>query len=337
MNKHPFFFRIVTLCLGAITGLLIGELAVRIMGVAPEVMQVGRGRFQLSQNPLLGYEPRPVDYDGDNLSFYDYRGSSNDLGYRDVNHAIEKPQGVYRIVILGDSIAAGLFVEAFEDTFPAILQKNLTDSKRKVEILNFGVSGYNTRQEIETLKDKALPFRPDLVLVAYCLNDRGRVDGGILDGLLTQEREQSQVNRYGSRFLLWSALYRFVRFSVFRPEIGDLLMGQLVLKEEMSTDTVPESFAELEQLSQAHDFDVLIAVFPIFKNIQEYHYRGDHEAVAKLAQEHQFQCVDLLPVFQECEIRLKQETSLDFMHPNSLGHRCAADFLSGFIQTNYKL
>ena len=46
-------------------------------------------------------------------------------------------------------------------------------------MLNFGVPGYNLDQEIEALRAKALAFSPDLVVVAFCLND--------LEGLFSYE------------------------------------------------------------------------------------------------------------------------------------------------------
>ena len=101
------------------------ELLVRAVGAAPKIYLIQKGRFQLARNPKIGYEPAPLAYQGDEMSFYDYKGASNQLGYRDVDHAVAKPPGVYRIVVIGDSIAAGLKVDRFEDTFPAILGERL--------------------------------------------------------------------------------------------------------------------------------------------------------------------------------------------------------------------
>src|SRR4029079_12487891 len=104
----------------------------------------------------------PLAYQGSDLSFYDYRGASNSLGYRDVEHAVAKAPGTYRIVVLGNSVAAGLGVDRFDDTFPALLERLLAARGRKAEVINLAVSGYNPQQQVETLKDRGLRYRPDL-------------------------------------------------------------------------------------------------------------------------------------------------------------------------------
>jgi len=51
-------------------------------------------------------------------------GRYNSHGFRDYERSYEKPQGVYRIVVLGDSYIEGLQVE-LEKTFTAQLEKML--------------------------------------------------------------------------------------------------------------------------------------------------------------------------------------------------------------------
>jgi lysophospholipase L1-like esterase len=199
----------------ALLALLAAEVLIRAAGAAPKVYAIRRGRFQLSHNPKIGYEPAPLVYSGHDLSFYDYLGASNSLGYRDREHTTDKPPGVYRIVVLGDSVAAGLHVERNEDIFPPILEQILDRDGLRAEVINLAVSGYNTQQEVETLRERGLAYHPDLVLLAYTMSSREHLDGDILKTLLDDERRQSGVSsaRVNS-WLVRSALYRFVRFRV---------------------------------------------------------------------------------------------------------------------------
>ncbi len=77
------------------------------------------------------------------------------------------------MAVLGDSIAFGYWV-AEEDAFARQLELLLGESRGEgppVEVLNFGVPGYNLGQEIETLRSRVLAFEPDVVVLAFCLND----------------------------------------------------------------------------------------------------------------------------------------------------------------------
>ncbi|HEX2224484.1 MAG TPA: SGNH/GDSL hydrolase family protein, partial [Thermoanaerobaculia bacterium] len=181
---HRFLPKALAVLCGTLFALAIGEGVVRLAGAAPEVAEVQHGRLRLSANPRLLFEPVPaLEYDGPPSSAYEYRGISNSLGYRDRERSLAKPPGVYRIVVIGDSIAAGYQVERTEDVFPALLEAALREEGRGaggIEVLNFGVTGYNTAQEVETLRSRALRFDPDLVILAYCHNDRRPPDPRIL-------------------------------------------------------------------------------------------------------------------------------------------------------------
>jgi hypothetical protein len=94
----------------------------------------------------------------------------NSRGLRDVEHTLAKPQGVYRIAVLGDSYAEAMQVER-EETFwarlPAALEHCGLASGKRIETLNFGVSGFGTAQELLTLRERAWAYAPDLVLLAF--------------------------------------------------------------------------------------------------------------------------------------------------------------------------
>jgi lysophospholipase L1-like esterase len=89
---------------------------------------------------------------------------------RDRVYAIPKPPAVFRILVLGDSIAYGARVRR-RDAFPERLEASLAASGQPVEVVNAGVSGYTTWNEARWLEERGRAFEPDLVLVATCLND----------------------------------------------------------------------------------------------------------------------------------------------------------------------
>lgn len=97
--------------------------------------------------------------------------SINSAGMRDDReHSQAKPPGTYRIAVLGDSYAEALQVPV-EKTFWWNLEGRLTACDfaggKRIEVLNFGVSGYSTSQELLMLRQRAAAFGPDLVLLAF--------------------------------------------------------------------------------------------------------------------------------------------------------------------------
>lgn len=325
--------KIALMLASVVLALLAAELLLRAVGAAPKVYAIRKGRFQLSHNPKIGYEPVPLVYNGRDLSFYDYLGASNHLGYRDRDHAVAKPPGVYRIVVLGDSIAAGLHVERNEDVFPPILERLLEQRGRHVEVINLAVSGYNTQQEVETLRERGLQYHPDLVLVAYTMSSREHVDGDILKTLLEAERRQGGVSsaRVDS-WLVRSALYRFLRFRVLRAMAARRAAPppdpQHYL-DLVSADTVAPYFGVLRQLAEWHHFQVLIAVFPRFvRTFSYYPFGRQHEFVAGLARQNGFALVDLLVPFSDCRKAAAEPIGSDNFHPSPYGHRCAAQAIA---------
>jgi hypothetical protein len=309
----------------SLASLLLAALAaeglVRLLGAAPEVAAIRRGRFQLSPNPRLGYVPAPLVYHGDERAFLDYEGASNSLGYRDVEHALVKPPGTYRVVVLGDSIAAGLKVGRFADTFPAQLERLLRERGLRAEVISLAVSGYNTLQEVETLRVRGLAYRPDVVLLAYSLTDRERFDGNILATLMAQQSGQRAPIR-GHPALLRSALYRLLRYRLAAPVPDSELRSRYA--QLLAGDTVAPSLAELAALSREHRFAVLMAVFPRAARYKVLRSDEQRDWAMGRCRENGFRCLDLRAAFDACRRARRQPLGLDGYHPSVFGHRCAA-------------
>jgi len=99
----------------------------------------------------------------------------NALGMRGPETTLEKPANTFRVALLGDSYTFGWGVEQ-DKTFASLMQKTadtILNGTKKVEVLNFGVPGYATFQEVGLFFEKALKFSPDAVLIYVISNDFG--------------------------------------------------------------------------------------------------------------------------------------------------------------------
>jgi lysophospholipase L1-like esterase len=123
---------------------------------------------------------------------YDVEMATNSEGFRDVEHARAKPAGAVRIAVLGDSFVVGSGV-ARDSIFTSLLSSQLeelggeprpedgappseaaaaSETARRVEVLNFGVSGTGPLSAERIFRRYAARYEPDLVLVCvYAGND----------------------------------------------------------------------------------------------------------------------------------------------------------------------
>jgi len=117
---------------------------------------------------------------------------TNALGMRDRPHDPLPGPGVFRIVVLGDS-----FMEAYqvplEQSLPYLLQERL--ASRGVEVLNLGVGGYGTAQELLALEEEGLRYRPDLVVLAFYAGNDVQNNSHAIEAALHGEEEPTTFAR----------------------------------------------------------------------------------------------------------------------------------------------
>ncbi len=101
----------------------------------------------------------------------------NSFGLRDYEYSFEKPNGAFRIVVIGDSFTFGQGI-LLNDTYVKQLESRLNqNSSRKYEVINFGFPGYNVLQEYELLKTRVFDFDPDMIILGYFPNDPEFIPG----------------------------------------------------------------------------------------------------------------------------------------------------------------
>lgn len=144
--------------------LLVVEVALRIVGYAAPAW------YQLDTR--LGWTLKRHKHGwyfagGERIAIY-----INSAEMRDREHPLDKPAGVYRIAVLGDEYSEAFDVPIQRTWWwqlPRALQA--CGSSRPVEVLNFGVAGYGTAQEMVMLETTAMRYQPDLVLLQFSPND----------------------------------------------------------------------------------------------------------------------------------------------------------------------
>ena len=311
---------VLALALAGVLALAIGEGAVRAAGLAPGVapIELSNDRsamFETSLNPILRYVPQPGGLE------------INEHGFRDRSYPVAKPDGTYRIVVIGDSVGFGLCVD-LEDSFPKQLERALAERPwsrpEHVEVLNFAVSGYDTQQEVEFLKLRGLAFDPDLVLVAFCLNDFGRSSWELSNFREHDDWERWEEHRalVQGRLLQHSHLARLAL--VRMPALRERFAPPDAIRLDPKRDRVALGFSELRTLAESHGFEVLVVVFPRLRAWATYPDGPLHTRVHQRADAAGFPLFDMLDAFQAVSGPDPTHLACDYDHPNAEGHGIAA-------------
>jgi lysophospholipase L1-like esterase len=121
--------------------------------------------FAWQPHPYLSYYPAPNYTKG--LTHH------NSLSYRNDEFPLAKPEGVYRIVVLGGSSTYDVSIEDNRRTFAAQLEALLREAygDGRVEVVNAGVPGYNSWEMLVNLEFRVLDLDPDLVIISEGTND----------------------------------------------------------------------------------------------------------------------------------------------------------------------
>jgi hypothetical protein len=206
--------------------IVILEIGVRVL-VPESTFSPLANVFVRHENPAISFTIRP-GYVG---QAFGVPLHGNRHGFRGREWAEHKPENTVRIAVIGDSHSFAYGVE-FERgvgeqlarRLQADLRSGSSKTGRTVEVLNFSLPGYNSRQECAVFHEVALRFAPDLVLVVYCSNDDQQTfwcdDDGWLYSRLAGEnalvkndswRERSFIRFEksllgNSRLLLWARI-----------------------------------------------------------------------------------------------------------------------------------
>lgn len=164
-NRYQWWYSIVIFFFSFLFVIVAGELLVRIL--VPKEFYLPISNIYRAVSTDNRYTLKP-NFNG---TAFGVPLKTNSLGFRGKEWALRKNNNSVRIALLGDSHAFGYGV-TFNDTVGEKLAALLNEQgPKKFEVLNFGVVGYNSRQELAVLHSDVLKFKPDLLIVIPCSND----------------------------------------------------------------------------------------------------------------------------------------------------------------------
>lgn len=258
---------------------------------------------------------------------------TNAHGYRDYDYSYSKEAGVFRIVVIGDSVAEGQGVK-IRDTFAKVLEKDLNrltkGTEKSVEVIVLAQSGYSTSQELFLLEHEALRYSPDLIIWSYVLNDPANP---------VYHNSNGELGLYYFKPILHTA--NFVARKLFE-------INERIKKDNCATeynaflhcvywDQVTANIEKIAAISEQSRIPAIFLIHPIFEedgSFDNYSLASLHAELGAAATAVGMPVVDVLGAYRSHsaqELTLPLERGFDQLHPNEEGHRIVADYLVEYI------
>ena len=251
---------------------------------------------------------------------YDYRGAE----FEEI-----KPDGIYRVAVMGDSFTYGNGVSE-ERRFSNLLGAAL--ASRRIEVLNFGFPGNNWPEHVRTLDKRVLRLRPDFILLQWGINDieldRDVAGRPRIPPLMPRREWHEWLHAKSAFYTLVNAQWTRSRLAWQMGDTYDGYMTRLYAdpKSEgaIQAATLMRRFVEL---CRARGVPLGILMFPeaAVSLGPDYPYRFLHDRTLAACAELDVPCVDLLPAFARVDDRHKLWASPLDSHPNVLANQLAAD------------
>ena len=168
-NKSPnrsrarqFLVGLVLVSCSVFLAVVLFEVALRIIAPSDLIWQ---------RHEILGHSHKPGKKGVYRKMGLMTRFSFNSEGWRDREYSIEKPEGTFRIIVIGDSFIEGIQFPV-EEILTELLEARLNrEHTRPFEVINMGVGAFGTDQEYLALKHYGSRYDPDLVLLAFCVDN----------------------------------------------------------------------------------------------------------------------------------------------------------------------
>ncbi|MCB0329121.1 MAG: hypothetical protein KDD70_05645 [Bdellovibrionales bacterium] len=249
--KSGFRF-VMSICLG----LLLSELIIRALGIAPPLPS-GYSNFQ--PDKYLPYRMAPFDTQHVKTAEFEVTYTTNNHGFRDIeDYSYDKPESEFRILALGDSFTFGAAVQ-FEESYLHLLEERLRrEVNPHVAIVKAGVSNFNSELEYLMLKYYGFKYHPDLILVAFLPND--------IAGTYLERTNAARVTKAG--YLITrqgEEMGNFMRQLYVYSHIARIVIRHVVyrtINESIRWDEIyrPNGFHEDDWLKLESDYSKMIAL-----------------------------------------------------------------------------
>ena len=253
-------------------------------------------------------------------------GTINAKAFRGLDRTFEKANGITRIAFLGDSFTLGMGVKD-NDTLPVNFERAIQSKHPNTQVLNFGVSGTSTKEQIKLVEEYVIQFKPDVVVIVVFLNDADRT--GTIN-FISRPKVLAQVRK--NSFFINALIGSIEKPILYQEMIRHYQDGYL--EGSPGWESVKTALRKGKTLSEKQNFQLVVAVYPVlFKLDDTYPFKHIHKIIEDYCASLQIPFIDLLNGFigqQDSKLWVHKTDQ----HPNEVANRIAAGELSKFFESN---
>ncbi len=245
-----------------------------------------------------------------------------------------KPPGVFRVVVVGDSFTFGPHMQ-LEDTFSKKLEGMLNQNRgaARLEVINRGVNGASTEQEVEITR-QAMQEHPDLLILEITLNDA--------EPHILSDKERAEL--FGAPWLKWKAFSWFKLLELIAKRVHNsqtinryIEYHSKFFREPATRSRFSTSIRRIANTARSGNVPLVAMVFPLFDFAvdQRYPFHETHEIIGQILAENDVRAVDLRAAYTRIPPeRLQVIPGVD-NHPNEIAHRIAAERLVAVLADSH--
>jgi len=297
----------------------------------------------------------------------------NTLGLKNIEIDLHKPKNTFRILMFGDSFTYGLGL-LINETLPSQLERKLNMNKNgsiTTQVLNFGVSGMNTFQEVMYALNYGLKFDPDIIMIVWIFNDiemngytthdfnsftktgtLPKIEKKGFPSLAREERigsfkgEKSIIMRFWNfyeKLKIKSKLIYFfgTRTKELLQKFGlNLKTSEKVIYSDLDSDGFQLSFNSLKFINNKLNkigIEFYTILYPPLQKLNDDYYNDlINKKVEEYCIKNNINCLNLFDYFRG-EKPSKLHTSTIDYHPNGYANKIASIALDKYIKQKSKL
>ena len=276
----------------------------------------------------------------------------NSKGLRDREYDYKKLGGIKRIVVLGDSMTWGVGVEE-KEIFTEVLEDNFL---KNIQVINMGAACYGNDQELLFLREEGVKYSPDLVIVAFNVNDLVNnmhyiqsfqyKPMFVLDAenkliLTNVPVPQKSFLSFGMFLYTHSHTFNFLFERLQSRGILDRLIKKVFSKKDASTTNVSyiterqngynltkAILKEIDTVAEANNAKTMIVIIPSRTQVKNKNCDPEINGVlVDFGKESNIPVLDLLPEFRN-HAENGEQIYFEFdCHWNANGHKLTAELI----------